>query len=258
MDAFVIRKPKGSGGSRSDSAASGSAAALLAFNDPNRYVVKAAKPRGALNLIPKARGQRKLSDLSGVVNLDQLETAVIQLQDPDLSEAEKVRVLKSLRHKKPATEIIRSSGIGKTVRRLTEDSNTGAAEVRAEALKVYKAWKEVVEDRVEKKAKAKHIEVECDEGTRQARATTVSLMKQAVCKGQSIKTFSKVTSVILNEIERSLFKSCGNLMNKSYRRTARKIVFALGASTVATVNPQQQPLPQLDEVQAFVDKYLKS
>lgn len=241
MDAFVVRRPKDQ---RPSANSGGSNPALLAFNNPNKYVVKTSRPQGALNLIPKAKGQQKLSELSGVVNLDRLETTVAKLQDETVSESEKIRLLRSLRHKKPATKIIRSSGIGKIVRAL-KDSPKESEPVRAEALKVYRTWKDLVEDRVEKKIKGKHIEVACDAATKQARATTVSLMKQALNKHRKV---SPVVSTVLVEIERALFKSCNNLMDKSYRRGARKMVFALSS--------EPQNCPQFDEIQTFVDHHL--
>ena len=92
MDAFVIRKASG----------------------------ESSAP-GKLNRIPKPRGQRKLTDLDGVVKLDLINQAVNDLNNPDVPDERKVELLKNLRRKSPATEIIKSSGIGKIIRKLAKD-----------------------------------------------------------------------------------------------------------------------------------------
>ena len=91
-----------------DSTSSSRTASILAFNNPKKYVVKAtsSQPRGSLNTIPKAKGQQRISDLKGVVSIDRFEDIVRQLKDQNTSEDTKIRLLKSLRDKKPSTEII--------------------------------------------------------------------------------------------------------------------------------------------------------
>jgi len=228
MDAFVIRSSKKR--DSEESASDSRTASLLAFNDPKRYVVKASssEPRGGLNLIPKARGQQRISDLKGVVSLDKIEDIVHQLKDQTVSDTAKVGLLRSLRAKKPATQLIQSTGIGKIVRQLSQSDVE--SKVKSEAAKVYRDWKILVESRVEKKAKAKHIEVACDPDTVRARQTTVSLLRQALLKAKKGRTSDGLNDhdkVLTDQIEKCLFKSCGNLLNKRYRRAGRKIVFDL-------------------------------
>ena len=72
-------------------------------------MVKAAsseKHRGSLNTIPKVRGQQRISDLKGVVSIDKFEDVVRQLKDQSVSKNTKVRLLRSLRDKKPSTQVI--------------------------------------------------------------------------------------------------------------------------------------------------------
>lgn len=244
MDAFVIRsrsKPE-------DSASSSRTASILAFNDPKKYVVKAASsaPRGSLNSIPKVRGQQKISDLKGVVSIDKFEDVVRQLKDQSVSGKTKITLLRSLRDKKPSTQVIQSTGIGKVVRQLSQGAGD---EVQREAQKVYKDWKRLVESRVQKKIAAKHIEVACDEDTTKARQTTVSLLRQALAKanqnrGGSSSSLSDKDKVATTQIEKCLFRLCGNLLNKRYRRAGRKIVFDL------TYQKEQLDLCDIDKLVA--------
>ena len=50
--------------------------------------------------------QQRISDLKGVVSLDRFEDVVSQLTDETVSDTTKVRLLKSLREKQPATQVI--------------------------------------------------------------------------------------------------------------------------------------------------------
>jgi len=277
MDAFVIRSSKSTSQqqpSRGDSSSSRKAedesrsrtASLLAYNDPKKYLLKseASRPKGSLNLIPKARGQQRISDLKGVVSLDRFEDVVSQLTDETVSDTTKVRLLKSLREKQPATQVIQSTGIGKIVRQLSrseEGEGVICEEVRREALKVYKDWKGLVESRVQKKIEAKHIEVACDEDTIKARQTTVSLFRQAVIKakqnssGQSNASLTDKDKLLTTQIEKCLFKCSGNLLNKAYRRAGRKIVFEL---TYQQQRQDSNSMPlNFDDIEALVTKHVK-
>jgi len=245
MDAFVIRSSR----KREEVASDSRTASLLAFNDPKKYVVKAAESRGSLNLIPKVRGQQRISDLKGVVSLDKIEDIVHQLKDQTVSVTTKVGLLRSLRAKQPATQLIKSTGIGKIVRQLSQGDDVDS-KVKSEAAKVYKDWKALVESRVEKKVKAKHIEVACDQDTVKARQTTVSLLRQALIKvkqGQSSDgphSLDDHDKVLTDQIEKCLFKTCGNLLSKRYRRSGRKIVFDL------TYQKKQLALSDIEELVA--------
>ena len=125
-------------------------------------------------------------------------------------------------------------------------------EIKRQAQKVYKDWKSLVESRVQKKIEARHIEVACDEDTTKARQTTVSLLRQALVKAnqkhRNNTGLSDKDKVATTQIEKCLFKCCGNLLNKRYRRTARKIVFDL------TYQKEQLDLCDIDKL---VAKHLK-
>ena len=106
--------------------------------------------------------QSSLHSLKGVVVVEDLVRAKKLLNDSDVEEERKVRVLRQLGEKRPSTALLESTGIGRTVRKLSRE---GEGEVKVEATKVYRAWKSTVEKRVE--LSHTKIEVRCDKVSQQ-------------------------------------------------------------------------------------------
>ena len=106
--------------------------------------------------------QSSLHSLKGVVVVEDLVRAKKLLNDSDVEEERKVRVLRQLGEKRPSTALLESTGIGRTVRKLSRE---GKGEVKVEATKVYRAWKSTVEKRVE--LSHTKIEVRCDKVSQQ-------------------------------------------------------------------------------------------
>ena len=90
--------------------------------------------------------QSSLHSLKGVVVVEDLVRAKKLLKDSEVEEEKKVRVLRQLGEKRPSTKLLESTGIGRTVRKLSRE---GEGEVRRAATKVYLSWKDTVERRVE-------------------------------------------------------------------------------------------------------------
>ena len=105
----------------------------------------------------KQKVQSSLHSLKGVVVVEDLVRAKKLLKEEDVEEERKVRVLRELGEKRPSTELLESTGIGRTVRKLSEE---GEGEVKREATKVYRSWRDTVEKRVE--LSHTKIEVRCD------------------------------------------------------------------------------------------------
>ena len=101
--------------------------------------------------------QSSVPSLKGVVVVEDLVRAKKLLKDSEVEEEKKVRVLRQLGEKRPSTELLESTGIGRTVRKLSRE---GEGEVRSAASKVYRSWKDTVERRVE--LSHTKIEVRCD------------------------------------------------------------------------------------------------
>ena len=106
--------------------------------------------------------QSSLHSLKGVVVVEDLVRAKKLLKEEDVEEERKVRVLRELGEKRPSTELLESTGIGRTVRKLSEE---GEGEVKREATKVYRSWRDTVEKRVE--LSHTKIEVRCDKVSQQ-------------------------------------------------------------------------------------------
>ena len=101
--------------------------------------------------------QSSLFSLKGVVVVEDLVKAKNLLRDEDVDPERKVKVLRQLGEKQPSTELLETTGIGRTVRRLSKE---GEGEVKKVATEVYITWKQAVEKRVE--LSHNKIEVACD------------------------------------------------------------------------------------------------
>ena len=187
-------------------------------------------------MAPKLK-QKSLFQLSGVVSIERIEAAKRKLSDPDLPAIEKVVVLKSLAGKKPSTKVIKDTGIGRTVRRLTKHEDPV---VRKHATSVYEAWKAEVERRTELSSRGP-LEVACDLDTQNFREKSIRLLGQ----------YDKVVDAV--SLEKVAFDRCGHLLNNRYRRCVRKMVFALKARR----NKGEGGL-KADEIQAFVSAHIES
>ena len=106
--------------------------------------------------------QSSLHSLKGVVVVEDLVRAKKLLKDSEVEEEKKVRVLRQLGEKRPSTALLESTGIGRTVRKLSKE---GEGEVKVAAGKVYRTWKSTVEKRVE--LSHTKIEVRCDKVSQQ-------------------------------------------------------------------------------------------
>merc|ERR1711936_1378867 len=99
------------------------------------FVVRTKRDNISVKKSPKKKfpgRQRRLSDLQGVVVLEDLEKSVKKLKDPKVEDEEKLKILKALRNKQPSTEIIKSTGVGKILKKLirnSSSSSTNSAEV---------------------------------------------------------------------------------------------------------------------------------
>lgn len=153
--------------------------------------------------------QASLRQLGGVVVIEELIEANKQLNDPSLETNKKINILKCLKKKKPAKELLKSTGIGKTVHYLSKDKNP---EVAAVATEVYQFWKSHVLHILHRKP----IEVESDLETKKGRASA-----------RKIINLSLENSALAEEIEIHVFNKCKKIMNSTYNRVVRKIHFTM-------------------------------
>ena len=145
--------------------------------------------------------QATLFALKGVVVIERIKEQNDKLRNPNVNNGEKIKILKELAQKKPATEIIIETGIGKTVRGLSKETEQ---QLGREAAKVYKLWKK----EIQRRENLRRIDVAYDKDTRDSRKSHKRLLRQSGVKGQEF----------IEALEELIFVKCGKLVNRRYRR----------------------------------------
>lgn len=176
----------------------------------DKFVIRKSKgPSSTTGCASKGMKQASLFQLGGVVVLEDLEAANQQLLNPEVLAEKKIEILKKLRKKKPAKEILKSTGIGRTVHRLCKDENTTISSLATE---IYRFWKTHILHILHRKP----IVVDSDVETQRGRSSAKKLINLALDN-----------SAISEEIEIHVFNKCKKIMNHTYNRVIRKIHFTL-------------------------------
>jgi len=175
---------------------------------------------------PRIRSrQSTLQSLAGVVVIEDIEEAKQKLESPNETVGKKIEILKKLKNKKPAKEVLLQTGIGKTVRKL---GKAPCGEDQSEKLlqtlsyEVYRLWRKELERKVE--LTRNKIEVKSDKETETRRSSAESLILSALQRG---KTSQESLGVISQELEREVLGRSNNLVGTNYKRTVRRLVFGL-------------------------------
>ena len=182
------------------------------------FVVRTKRDNNCVRKSPKKKftgRQRRLSDLQGVVVLKDLEKSVKKLKDPNVEDEEKLKILKTLRKKQPSTEIIKSTGVGKVLRKLLR-KNTSSLEVVEAAQELEDYWKNLVERRVELSLGNKP-EVATD-------LETQTIREKA--RASFFKTYREENEIkidILQTLERKFYIHFKPCIGVSYRRAIRRV-----------------------------------
>ena len=176
-------------------------------NKMDKFVIKRSK----VTSCESSRGmkQASLHQLGGVVILEDLVAANQQLSKPEVAAEEKIKILNKLKNKKPAKEILKSTGIGKTVHRLCRDKNSVVSSLASE---VYRFWRTHILHILHRKT----IEVESDLETQRGRSSAKKMINMGLDN-----------SMLAEEIEIHVFNKCKKIMNHTYNRVIRKIHFTL-------------------------------
>ena len=182
------------------------------------FVVRTKRDNNCVRKSPKKKftgRQRRLSDLQGVVVLKDLEKSVKKLKDPNVEDEEKLKILKTLRKKQPSTEIIKSTGVGKVLRKLLRNSASSSKVVdAAQDLEHY--WKNLVERRVELSFGNKP-EVATDLETQTIREKARALFFKAYREENEIKID------ILQTLERKFYRHFKPCIGVSYRKAIQRV-----------------------------------
>ena len=182
------------------------------------FVVRTKRDNNCVRKSPKKKftgRQRRLSDLQGVVVLKDLEKSVKKLKDPNVEDEEKLKILKTLRRKQPSTEIIKSTGVGKVLRKLLRNS-TSSSEVVDAAQDLEHYWKNLVERRVELSFGNKP-EVATDLETQNIREKARALFFKAYREENEIKID------ILQTLERKFYRHFKPCIGVSYRKAIQRV-----------------------------------
>ncbi|KAK8734269.1 hypothetical protein OTU49_006099 [Cherax quadricarinatus] len=249
----------------------------------DKFVIR--RPRGSPVVSPTKKGshlkQATIESLKGVVIIEELERAKVVLERSDTSSELKVDTLQHLKCKKPAKEILIKTQIGKTVHRLCKSKDTDVAEAAKE---VYSLWKEHILSKVNRSL----IEVKCDPKTESFRKTARRMLldslkkteggdqqehnepqrdktenDQEKCKskkadekmkhGCSKDNYDSI-EVLAEYIERDVYQATRRLVNNTYRRTIRKLVFTLRHKSDVRYSVTSSALP----VAELIKQHLKS
>lgn len=192
----------------------------------DKFVVRTA--RGAEKPVARAGKpaqlkQSTLHSLAGVVVLEDLQRARQQLESHTESEETKCRLLRQLREKRPAKEVLVKIGIGRTVRKLSKEAES--SEVRRLSGAVYRAWRRELERKVELSTSKQTVRSDKETERVQRAAVTQLGLALAVHLGPGPATTS-----LAEQLERAIRQKTAGLVGASYRKRARKLVFALKGS----------------------------
>lgn len=177
----------------------------------DKYVIRTKKDANSSASNGSTRGlrQARLHQLQGVVVLEEFHEANTKLTNPDVTPSKKLEILRKIQGKKPGKEVLKSTGIGRTVHKLCKSPNTEVAEL---ASAIYACWKSHVLHILHRKP----IEVKSDLETEKARQSAQKLINMGLNN-----------PLLAEQLENYVFKHCKKLINKTYNRVIRKIHFTL-------------------------------
>lgn len=156
--------------------------------------------------------QATITSLKGVVVVDDILLHKSRLQLSTSSKEEKLHSLMELGKKIPPRHVMMSTKIGRVINKLR---NSEDDDIRKAARAVYVKWKSHFVEHMERPM----IEVQCDLKTEKTRTSGRKLLAEAL----SVELSDKLAEAI----ERETFKQHKNLVNNSYKRTIRHLVFTL-------------------------------
>lgn len=191
----------------------------------DRFVVRTPRTETKAplsNIQNKETKQSTLHSLAGVVVVEDIERSNCILKSEEETDQKKINVLKRLKNKLPAKEVIVKVGIGKTIRKLSKDS-TANTEVRELALEVYENWKQHLERKVEL-SHNKPV-VQSDKETSRLRSASLKFLTSAL-QGSNSQLFPKHRK-LAERLEKEILRCSRGLVNAPYRQLSRKVIFAI-------------------------------
>lgn len=191
----------------------------------DRFVVKTPRTNQKAplaNIQNRETKQSTLHSLAGVVVVEDIEKANCVLKSDSETCDRKIEILKTLKGKRPAKEVIIKVGIGKTIRKLSKEDSVNS-ELRELALEVYENWKQHLERKVE--LSHNKPQVQSDKETNRLRSASLKFISGAL-QGSNSTLFPKQRK-LAERLEKEILSSSRGLVNAPYRQLSRKLIFAL-------------------------------
>ncbi|XP_041359912.1 transcription elongation factor A N-terminal and central domain-containing protein 2-like [Gigantopelta aegis] len=182
--------------------------------------------------------QTTIESLQGVVVIEDIMRHKSKLQLPNQSKDVIIESLKELSKKIPPRNVMLDTNIGKIVNKYRKHTDN---EISTLARRVYVKWKNHFQDHLDRPK----IEVKCDAKTEKMRAAGKRFLSDALSL--------ELTHPLPDAIERETFYSCKRLINSTYRKTMRTLVFTLRH----TADVKKSVLNSELSVEDFVKKYKK-
>ncbi|XP_055885971.1 transcription elongation factor A N-terminal and central domain-containing protein 2-like [Biomphalaria glabrata] len=182
----------------------------------DRYLIKTKRKKEDKEIrhIPSTSGlkQSTIHSLKRVVVVEDIKRLKSKLVLPNQSKSVMIESLKALGMKIPSKEVLQSTKIGHTVKRLKQHSDE---DIAREAKRVYIKWKDFF---LEGKNRPP-IEVKCDKKSETFRSKGKALLAESLTVEED--------HVLVDAIERETFHQHKQLFSSEYRRTLRTIVLKL-------------------------------
>ncbi|XP_014666864.1 PREDICTED: transcription elongation factor A N-terminal and central domain-containing protein 2-like [Priapulus caudatus] len=183
----------------------------------DKFVVRLPRSLPGEASRPKERAtykQMTIHDLRGVVVVEDVLRLKAQLELNNQATEVLLSALHEISGKQPSVKVLQEIKIGRSVRRL---SNHSDPQVAILARDICASWKSFIRER----RSLPMIEVRSDAKTECLRQSARKLIAEALAIVE--------TSLIVESIEREVYHQSHRILNSSYRRTIRKLVFRLRA-----------------------------
>lgn len=183
----------------------------------DKFVIRtkrSPRPERKITETPNRKKQSTIESLASVVVVEEIQRLKLELENEVSTPETILSALKVLGKKNLSKEVLMSTKVGHTVNRLRRQGST--EEIRQQAKVVFRRWRQFVTDLEKEKPL---IEVRCDKKTEALRGKGRQLISDAL---------QMTPSENLPElIERTVFHTYGRLINNTYKRKMRSLVFIL-------------------------------